>query len=173
MLRLTRENPRWGYQRVAGEITGLGYTVSATTVRKVIHAAGLGPARERSQLTWREFIRAQAASLIACDFFTVDTVRGTRLYVLFFIELATRSVHLAGVSAYPTMEPRSQAHRPPHNSPIAFANPTGSEAVARAEDMVRRVRGTAGGERPVERAHLASAEADRYVANASRVRIAV
>jgi hypothetical protein len=83
VLRLARENPRWGYQRIAGEIVGLGYTVSATTVRTLIRTAGLGPAGERSQVAWRDFIRAQAASLIACDFFTVDTVRDTRLYVLF------------------------------------------------------------------------------------------
>ena len=89
-----------GYQRT-GEINGVGYAVSATTVRKLIHAGGLGPAGQRSQLTWREFIRTQAASMIACDFFTVDTVRGSRLYVLFFIELATRRVHLAGATAYP------------------------------------------------------------------------
>ena len=101
VLRLARENPRWGYQRIAGEMNGVGYAVSATTVRKLIHAAGLGPAGQRSQLTWREFIRTQAASMIACDFFTVDTVRGSRLYVLFFIELATRRVHLAGATAYP------------------------------------------------------------------------
>jgi putative transposase len=102
VLRLARENPRWGYQRIAGEIMGLGHTVSATTVRTLIRTAGLGPAGERSRVGWRDFIRAQAASLIACDFFTVDTVRGTRLYVLFFIELATRRVHLAGVSVHPT-----------------------------------------------------------------------
>jgi putative transposase len=102
VLRVARANPRWGYQRIAGEIVGLGYTVSATTVRALIRTAGLGPAGERSQVAWRDFIRAQAVSLIACDFFTVDTVRGTRLYVLFFIELATRRVHLAGVGAHPT-----------------------------------------------------------------------
>jgi hypothetical protein len=74
VLRLARENPRWGYQRIAGEIVGLGYTVSATTVRTLIRTAGLGPAGERSQVARRDFNRAQAVSLIACDFFTVDTV---------------------------------------------------------------------------------------------------
>jgi putative transposase len=104
VLRLARENPRWGYQRIAREIAGLGHTVSATTVRKLIRGAGLAPAGERSRRTWREFLRAQAASLIACDFFTVDTVRKTRLYVLFFIEIATRRVSLAGVSGRPNAE---------------------------------------------------------------------
>jgi putative transposase len=101
VLRLARENPSWGYQRIAGEVAGLGFSVSATTVRGLIRQAGLGPAGERAQLSWRKFVRAQAATLIACDFFTVDTVRSTRLYVLFFIELGTRRVHLAGCTQNP------------------------------------------------------------------------
>src|SRR5436189_5037637 len=96
------ENPRWGYQRIAGELGGLGAPLSATTVRKLLREAGLGPAGKRAGLTWREFIRHQAATMIACDFFTVDTVRSTRLYVLFFIELASRRVHLAGCSENPS-----------------------------------------------------------------------
>jgi Integrase core domain len=71
-------------------------------VRKLLREAGLGPAGKRAGLTWREFIRHQAATTIACDFFTVDTVRSTRLYVLFFIELASRRVHLAGCSQNPS-----------------------------------------------------------------------
>lgn len=101
VLRLARENPTWGYQRIAGEMTGLGFTVSATTVGGLIRTVGLGPAGERAALTWRGFVRAQAASLIACDFFTVDTVGSTRLYVLFFIELGGRRVHLAGCTQNP------------------------------------------------------------------------
>src|SRR5262245_58117423 len=65
--RLARENPRWGYQRIAGEINGLGLKVSATTVRKILHDAGIGPAGERSGLTWRAFLRAQAQSMLAVD----------------------------------------------------------------------------------------------------------
>jgi hypothetical protein len=101
VLRLSRENPRWGYQRIAGELASLGLSVSATTVRKVLREAGLGPAGRRAGVSWREFIRGQAQSMLACDFFTVDTVFSTRLYVLFFIELATRRVHLAGTTANP------------------------------------------------------------------------
>jgi putative transposase len=85
VLRLARENPAWGYQRIAGEIGGLGSSVSATAVRELIRAAGVGPAGKRAALTWRMFVRAQAASMVACDFFSVDTVRSNRLYVLFFI----------------------------------------------------------------------------------------
>jgi transposase InsO family protein len=102
VLRLARDNPRWGYQRIAGELGGLGAPLSATTVRKLLREAGLGPAGKRAGLTWREFIRHQAATMIACDFFTVDTVRSTRLYVRFFIELASRRVHLAGCDQNPS-----------------------------------------------------------------------
>ena len=102
VLRLARENPRWGYQRIAGELNGLGIAVSATTVAKILRQAGLGPVGERSGLSWRAFLRAQAASMLAVDFFTVETISLQRLYVLFFIELGSRRVHLAGCTANPT-----------------------------------------------------------------------
>jgi putative transposase len=97
-----RENPRWGYRRIAGELNGLGISVSATTVRKILREAGLGPAGERSGLSWRAFLRAQAKSMLAVDFFTVETISLQRLYVLFFIELESRRVHLAGCTAKPS-----------------------------------------------------------------------
>ena len=102
VLRLARENPRWGYQRIAGELRTLGFSVAATTIRKLLREAGLGPAGHRAGVSWREFIRAQAASTLACDFFTVDTVFATRLYVLFFIELRSRKVHIAGCTQHPS-----------------------------------------------------------------------
>ena len=102
VLRIARENPRWGYQRIAGELAGLGLSVSATTVRKLLREVGLGPAGERGGLSWREFLRSQAASMLACDFFTVDTVGMRRLYMLFFIELRNRRVHLAGCTDSPS-----------------------------------------------------------------------
>jgi putative transposase len=102
VLRLARENPRWGYQRIAGEINGLGLKVSATTVRKILREDGMGPAGERSGLSWRTFLRQQARSMLAVDFFTVETISLQRLYVLFFIELCSRRVHLAGCTANPT-----------------------------------------------------------------------
>lgn len=101
VLRLARENPRWGYQRIVGELRGLGVAVSTTTVRKLLKDAGLGPAGERGGLSWRDFLRAQAQSMLAVDFFTVETVCLQRLYVLFFIELGSRRVHLAGCTANP------------------------------------------------------------------------
>ena len=101
VLRLARENPRWGYQRIAGELHGLGVMISATSVRTVLIDAGLGPAGARDGLSWREFIRSQAQSIIACDFFTVDTISLRRIYVLFVIELSTRRVHRAGITENP------------------------------------------------------------------------
>jgi putative transposase len=102
VLRLARENPRWGYERIVGELKGLALTVSPTTVKKILRQAGLGPAGSRGGLSWRAFLRAQAQSMLAVDFFTVETVALQRLYVLFFIELNSRRVHLAGCTANPT-----------------------------------------------------------------------
>jgi putative transposase len=101
VLRLARENARWGYQRIVGELAGVGVTVSATTVAKILRQAGVPPARARIALSWRKFLRTNAASMVACDFFTVETLWLGRLYVLFFLELGTRRVHLAGCTANP------------------------------------------------------------------------
>jgi putative transposase len=101
VLRLARENPRWGYQRVAGELNKLGLAVSPSTVRRLLARADLGPAPRRSGPSWREFLRAQAAAIVACDFFCVETALLRRYYVLFCIELQTRRVQLAGVTANP------------------------------------------------------------------------
>jgi putative transposase len=101
VLRFARENPRWGYPRIAGELQKLGLHVSQSTVRRLFVAAGLKPAPRRSGPTWREFLQRQAASMIACDFFTVETISLRRFYVLFFIELESRYVHLAGCTASP------------------------------------------------------------------------
>ena len=102
VLRLARENPRWGYPRIAGELLKLGPRVSASTVRRLLLAAGLEPAPRREGPSWRDFLRQQAASMLACDFFTVETISLRRVYVLFFIELESRRVHLAGCTANPT-----------------------------------------------------------------------
>jgi putative transposase len=101
VVRLARENPQWGYPRIVGELKGLGLTVSATTVRAWLRAARLGPAGKRGEMTWRAFIRAHRQSLLAVDFFTVETIWLQRLYVLVFIELRSRHVHMAGCTSNP------------------------------------------------------------------------
>jgi transposase InsO family protein len=102
VLRLARENPRWGYPRIAGELLKLGVRVSPSTVRRLLLAAGLKPAPRRAGPSWREFLRQQAASMLACDFFTVETISLRRFYVLFFIELESRRVYFAGCTSNPT-----------------------------------------------------------------------
>jgi transposase InsO family protein len=104
ILRLAEENPRWGYGRIHGELVKLGYTVSRSAVRDVLRRRGVPPApeRQRRRTTWRAFLSHHAGELLACDFFTVDTLFLHTIYVLFFIELGTRRVHLAGCTAHPT-----------------------------------------------------------------------
>jgi transposase InsO family protein len=102
VLRLAHENPRWGYQRIVGELRKLGVSVSPSTVRRMLLNAGMEPAPRSSGPTWREFLRQQAAGIMACDFFSVETVSLRRLYVLFFIAHGSRRVLLAGCTANPT-----------------------------------------------------------------------
>jgi putative transposase len=101
-LLAAAENPRWGHRRISGELGRLGLRVSPSTVRRLLARAGLGPAPRGSGPGWREFLRAQAASIIACDFFTVESVLLRRYYALFFIAHASRRVWLAGCSSNPT-----------------------------------------------------------------------
>ena len=102
IVRLARENPRWGYQRIKGELLRLGMAASATAIQATLRRHGLDPAPRRAGSgTWRAFLRQQTAGIVACDFFTVDTVWLKRLQVLVFIELDTRRVQLAGVTANP------------------------------------------------------------------------
>ena len=101
MLRLARENPRWGHRRICGELVEVGFRVSPTSIRRLLAQAGLEPAPRRSGPSWREFLRAQAAGIIACDFFTVETMLLRRFYVLFFVAHASRRVWLAGCTTNP------------------------------------------------------------------------
>jgi putative transposase len=101
VLRLAGENPSWGYRRIHGELVGLGVAVAPSTVWKLLRREGVEPAPRRASQSWREFLRHQAAGIVACDFFTVDSAFLRRYYVLFFLELKSRRVHIAGVTAHP------------------------------------------------------------------------
>jgi putative transposase len=102
ILQMARENPTWGYRRIHGELIGLDHRIAASTVWTVLNAASIDPAPLRSGPTWRQFLAAQAHTILAVDFVHVDTVFLRRLYVLVVIEHGRRRVHLAGISAHPT-----------------------------------------------------------------------
>jgi hypothetical protein len=125
IIRLASENPRWGYQRIKGELLRLGIHVSATGIRTTLRRHGLDPTPRPTTTTWRAFLRRQAAGIVACDLVTVDTVWLRRLYVLFFIDVATRRVHLAGVTANPN---------------AAWVTQQARNLLLRLEDQERRVR---------------------------------
>jgi len=115
VVRLARENPAWGHRRIQGELARLGHTIAASTVREILHAAGIDPAPRRAGPTWREFLAAQAHAIIACDFLVAGTALLQRLYVLVFIEHGTRRLHLAGVTAHPAgARAVQQAPQPRH-----------------------------------------------------------
>jgi len=107
---MAQENPAWGHRRIQGELARLGYSIAASTVWEILHAAGIDPAPRRSGPTWRQFLAAQAHAVIACNFLVVETVLLRRLYVLVFMEHGTRRLHLGGATAHPTA-PAEQASR--------------------------------------------------------------
>ncbi|MDQ3345101.1 MAG: integrase core domain-containing protein [Chloroflexota bacterium] len=101
ILRLARENPRWGCVRIQGELRKLGIRVGTTTIRSLLRAARTGPAPRRAGPTWTEFLRAQGGGIVACDFFTVETAWVRTLYALVFIELGSRRIFVSPSTAHP------------------------------------------------------------------------
>ena len=116
VVRLAGENPLWGHRRIHGELMKLGVTVAPSTVWEILHAAGIDPAPRRSGPGWRQFLRAQAAGIVAVDFLHVDTVLLKRLYVLVFIEHGTRRMTSEG-------SPRARRASGPCSRPATSLSP--------------------------------------------------
>jgi putative transposase len=167
IVRLARENPDWGYRRIVGELKGLGLTVSATSVRKALIGAGVPPAAERASLSWRAFLRAQAASMLACDFLTVETIFLQRIYVLFFISLATRRIEYVACSSNPdgrwvTQQARNLVMQLGDERPFRFLTHDRDTKFSRALEEVFRTEGIKVIRTPVQ-APNANAYAERWV----------
>jgi putative transposase len=111
ILRLAKENSGWGYVRIRGELLKLGYSVSSTAIRNLLRRQGVPTSPRRSEMSWRQFLRAQAATIVAADYFTVDIWNLKRLHVLFFIGLATRRIPWFGVTEKPDQAWVSQQAR--------------------------------------------------------------
>jgi putative transposase len=167
ILRLADENPHWGYKRIVGEIKGLAIAVSATSVRKVLLEAGLQPAPQRTHSSWRAFLRAQAASMLACDFLTVETAFLQRIYVIFFISLATRRVEYVACSSSPDgrwvgQQARNLIMRLGDEQPFRFLVHDRDTKFSHAFDEVFRTEGFRVIRTPVQ-APNANAHAERWV----------
>jgi putative transposase len=168
ILRMARENPRWGCVRICGELRKLGIRVGATTIRTLLRRHGLGPAPRRCGPTWAQFLKAQAEGIVACDLFTVETIRLKTLYVLFFLQLSTRQIVAAGVTAHPdtawvTQQARNTAmDLDDRDVPIRFLLRDHDAKLTRSFDDVFE---SAGGQvlRTPIRAPKANAYAERWV----------
>jgi putative transposase len=101
VIRLARENPTWGYRRIVGELRGLGVSIAPSSVRAILIRHRLPPAPERDGSSWRQFLRQQAATMLACDFLTVETIWLTRIYVLFFVSLERRRIEFIASTSNP------------------------------------------------------------------------
>jgi transposase InsO family protein len=167
ILRLAKENPHWGYKRIVGELKGLGIPVSATSVRKVLLEAGLQPAPQRPHSSWRAFLRAQAASMLACDFLTVETIFLQRIYVLFFISPATRRIEYIACTTNPdgrwiTQQARNLVMQLGDGHPFRFLIHDRDTKFSRAFDEIFRTERIKVIRTPVQ-APNANAYAERWV----------
>jgi putative transposase len=173
VLEMARDNPGWGYRRIRGEVAGLGHKLAPSTVWQILKDAGIDPAPRRSGQTWKVFLDAQAKTILATDFFHVDTVFLRRLYVLFFIEHGTRRVRLAGITAHPTGEWVAQQARNllmdlgDHADSFKFLIRDRDAKFTAAFDTVLTVAGIRIIKSPVQ-APRANAIAERWVGSARR-----
>jgi putative transposase len=111
IVRLAKENPRWGYDKIQGELRKLGYKLGSTPVRNILKKHRIKPATHRSTGSWRSFLEHYKDQILVCDFFTVDTLWFKTIYVLFFIELGTRRIHLVGCTPNPDQTSIAQQAR--------------------------------------------------------------
>jgi putative transposase len=168
ILKLARENPRWGCVRMEGELRKLGIRASATSVRTLLRVARLGPAPRRTGPSWTEFLRAQADGTIACDFFTVETAWLRTLYILVFIELGSRRIHVSPSTAHPdsawvTQQARNLAlGLDARTSPVRFLIRDRDAKFSRSFDEVVRSEGMRVIRTPVQ-APNANAYAERVI----------
>ena len=173
VLEMARDNPGWGYRRIHGELTGLGYTLAPSTVWEILKDGGIDPAPRRSGDSWRVFLEAQAKTILAVDFFHVDTVFLRRLHVLFFAGHGTRRVHLAGITARPAGEWVTQQARNlmmalgDHAERFKFVIRDGDAKFTAAFDAVFTAIGVRIIKTPVQ-APRANAIAERWIASARR-----
>lgn len=171
VIRLAEENSTWGYRRIQGELKQLGIAIAPSTVWSILKDEGIDPAPRRAGLCWREFLSRQATGIIACDFLTVDTVFLRRFYALFFIEIATRRVHLAGVTSNPdaswvTQQARNLVARW-DGFPFRFLIRDRDSKYAAGFDEVFRSEGLRIVRTPIK-APLANAFAERFVGTLRR-----
>jgi putative transposase len=173
VVRLTRENPGWGYRRIVGELQNLGISVSATSVRTILARHGLPPAPQRDELSWRNFLRQHAATTLACDFFTVETAWLKRIYVLFFISLETRRIELVACTPNPTGAWVTQQARnllmtlDDREQPLRFLIHNRDAKFSGGSDHVFRSEGITVIRTPVQ-APNANAHAERWVGSVRR-----
>jgi len=173
VLRLERANPSWGSRRIHGELARMGVFLAPSSVWAILRRNGIDASPMRSGPPWAEFLNSQACSMLDCDFFSVDTVPLKRLYVLFFIELNTRRVHLTGVTAHPTQSWVVQQSRnlsmmlDDRNGPVRFLIRDRDTKFTSSFDKVFRAGGTRIIRIPV-RAPRANAFAERFVGTVRR-----
>jgi putative transposase len=173
VVRLARENPGWGYRRIVGELRSLGICVSATSVRTILARHGIRPAPQRDELSWRNFLRQQAATTLACDFFTVETAWLKRIYVLFFISLERRRIEFVACTPNPTGAWVAQQARnlvmtlDDREQPVRFLIHDRDSKFSGGFDQVFTSEGIAVIRTPV-RAPNANAHAERWVGSVRR-----